>query len=229
MKRHNFYFELYTECEDRHQGIAYLHISTEQEIWKEICDQFLCTDEHFEKFSKSPYDAIYNTDIKHYLRVVSPEVLNHFNPVIEGFDINDDKYKVRMCTEREYRAHDEKFNQEMTFLEGFKSDKEAMDKLIEISEDILKEAGFEENTNEIEKTFWESQGIKDYSSWRRDTHDVDGDQYIIIDFRKGVTNNCASWGMHLDNNICESIGSADISNVWQFNTIMNVFGSKFRI
>ena len=28
---------------------------------------------------------------------------------------------------------------------------------------------------------------------------------------------------------CESIGSADIDNIWEFNTLMEVFGSKFRL
>ena len=44
-----------------------------------------------------------------------------------------------------------------------------------------------------------------------------------------VTNNGTNWNMHLDNEDCETIGSADIDYVWQFNKMMEIFDSKFRL
>lgn len=99
-----------------------------------------------------------------------------------------------------------------------------------ITEELLKSIGFEDATLDKEKEFWNNQGIKDFSTWYKDTSDIDGDNYIIIDINKGVVNKVdAIWGVHIDNKICETIGSADISYVWQFNMMMEILGSKFRI
>lgn len=103
-------------------------------------------------------------------------------------------------------------------------------KQLYITEDILKNIGFENTTTSIEKEYYEKYFfIEDYSSWKRDTSDIDGKNYIIIDFMKGIVNSDNIWNMHLDNNICQTIGSADISTIWQFNTLMEVFNSKFRL
>lgn len=99
-----------------------------------------------------------------------------------------------------------------------------------ITEEILKSIGFEDVTFEWEKEYWnKALGIDNYCTLRYWTYNEDGSNYVKLDFQKGIVNCDANWGLHIDNNACESIGSADISYVWQFNMMMEILGSKFRI
>lgn len=169
------------------------------------------------------FEFIYNTDFFEYISNELKNYIKQRHPNIS------DTYKVKVITKEDYKQYDEKFAHECDFIDYFNSHLAKIDKSTEIDEDILEVNKFENKTTSIEKDYWETQGIKDFSSWRRDTHDVDGKQYIIIDFNKGLTNNNAAWGVHIDNNIYESIGSIDLSNVWQFNMFMEILGSKFRL
>jgi len=99
-----------------------------------------------------------------------------------------------------------------------------------ITEDLLKSIGFEDVTFEWEREYWNKiLGIDNYCTLRYCTYNEDGSNCVKLDFQNGIVNNDANWGLHIDNNACESIGSADISYVWQFNMMMEILGSKFRI
>ena len=43
------------------------------------------------------------------------------------------------------------------------------------------------------------------------------------------TNNGANWYMHIDNCDCETIGSADIDYIEQFNKMMEIFESNYEL
>ena len=51
----------------------------------------------------------------------------------------------------------------------------------------------------------------------------------MINIDNGYNNRGTGWHLHIDNDMCETIGSADIDTVWEFNTLMQVFKSKFRL
>ncbi len=94
---------------------------------------------------------------------------------------------------------------------------------IDVSDLII--AGFKEITKSCEKEFWERNGVKNYSEWQLWT--PDGKALIVMSY--GNTNNNALWGMHVDNEACDSIGSADISTVYQFNLIMEALNLEYRL
>ena len=100
---------------------------------------------------------------------------------------------------------------------------------IEITTDILKQAGFKEITNNYDRDFWNKNGVDNYSEWWKRADSIDGNNFIIINCKKGVTNNNAAWGIHVDNCDDDSIGSADITYTWQFNMLMEILESKFRL
>jgi hypothetical protein len=98
-----------------------------------------------------------------------------------------------------------------------------------ITEDILKDAGFEymeqesKLCEEYQKTTY---GITDYKSYRKWTDD---EHPIKLDIDNGWTNSGRKWSVHIDNNACETIGYADIDTLEQFNKLMEIFDSKFRL
>ena len=100
-----------------------------------------------------------------------------------------------------------------------------------ITEELLEKNGFERtDTEEMRNLMKTDFFIDDYSSWRRYTDDVDHENYYLkLDFQKGFTNNGATWNLHIDNDSCQTIGSADISTVHQFNLMMDVFYSNFKL
>lgn len=94
---------------------------------------------------------------------------------------------------------------------------------IDVSDLII--AGFKDITKSYEKEFWEGNGVKNYSEWQLWT--PDGKALIVMSY--GITNNNALWGLHVDNETCDSIGSADISTVYQFNLIMEALNLEYRL
>ena len=170
------------------------------------------------------FEFIYNTDFFEYISNELKNYIKQRHPNIS------DTYKVKVITKEDYKQYDEKFAHECDFIDYFNSHLAKIDKSTKIDEDILEANGFEDKTWDKEKEFWNNQGIKDFSTWHKDTSDIDGDNYIIIDMNKGVVNKIdAIWGVHIDNEICETIGSIDLSNIWQFNMFMEILGSKFRL
>ena len=97
-----------------------------------------------------------------------------------------------------------------------------------ITEDILLKNGFiyfltKDSEKEAYEEIW---GLDEFKMYTICTNE---ENFIKIDMMYKCTNNGAEWHMHLDNDNCESIGSADISYIDQFNKMMEIFDSSFRI
>lgn len=218
----NFYFEVYNDQEP----LEHINIRTEQEIWRQICESpEYTTDEMLDKFHQSPYDWMHHQDFKKKLLEIYPD----FITIYPDIDFNREDIHIRMIPQIEYRQYDEKFDNEMKFLEYIQSEKASTDKRTPINFKILEDGGFklqEAETNLIKKYQEETYGIKDYKSYRLWTNDKNS---IKLDIDNGWNNRGTKWSLHIDNNACETIGYADIDNVWEFNTLMEVFGSKFRL
>lgn len=95
-----------------------------------------------------------------------------------------------------------------------------MNKIL-ITDDILLKNGFERSDKDEYKKVW-----GDYKSYELWTEDKDP---IKIDMSYKATNNNTDWNMHLDNERCETIGSADINYIEQFNLMMKIFESNYEL
>lgn len=98
-----------------------------------------------------------------------------------------------------------------------------MEEQILITEEMLLNAGFEYLGKQ---THLELYGIKDYKVFRKWTDDRSP---IKLDIDNGWNNSGKHWHLHIDNSDCNTIGCADIDYVWQFNKLMEVFGSEFKL
>ena len=101
-----------------------------------------------------------------------------------------------------------------------------------ISKEFLLSAGFENITPDWDAQYHkEHEGIEDYVTLRRWTDDVDKNpgKVLKLDIDNGLTNSGRAWHLHIDNCDCCSIGSADIDSIEQFNKLMEVFDSNFRL
>ena len=205
----------------------------DRNIWGDICHQFLNTNEYIENFHNDPYGSIYHLDLKNMLLVIAPDILDKFKPFLidHDIDLTKDDICIYLASEHDYAKFDEQFENEMNFLEYMNSEYSEMDKHRDITEDILKDAGFEfletESNlgNEVHKLnpLLCRANYKVYRKWTNDK------QPIKLDIDNGFNNRGTNWHLHIDNCSCESIGTADIDNVWEFNTLMQVFKSKFRL
>jgi len=98
-----------------------------------------------------------------------------------------------------------------------------------ITNDDLLNAGFKFRKDEsklIDKYQKEKYGIDDYvmyQLWTTDEHP------IKLDIDNGWNNRGTKWSLHIDNDVCETIGYADIDTIKQFNKLMEIFDSKFRL
>lgn len=220
----NFYFEVYNDQEP----LEHINIRTEQEIWRQICESpEYTTDEMLDKFHQSPYDWMHHQDFKKKLLEIYPD----FITIYPDIDFNREDIHIRMIPQIEYRQYDEKFDNEMKFLEYIQSEKASTDKHRKITVEILKDNGFEEiTTPEMKQYHKDTYNQNNYSEWRLWTTDNINDYNCLkLDIDNGPNNRGTNWHLHIDNNVCCTIGSADINNVWEFNTLMEVFGSKFRL
>lgn len=102
-------------------------------------------------------------------------------------------------------------------------------KQILITEEILKNSGFEyleresNLTQDYQNQLYDKDNYKVFRMWTND------DSKLKLDIDNGVNNRGSEWHLHIDNDHCETIGSADINTVYEFNLLMEVFGSKFRL
>ena len=98
-----------------------------------------------------------------------------------------------------------------------------------ITEDMLVSSGFEylERESEAMKVLYSTSDMdsnyKYFSFWTSDKHP------LKLDIDNGYTNRGTKWHLHIDNEVCNTIGSADIDTVWEFNTLMEIFKSDFRL
>ena len=94
-----------------------------------------------------------------------------------------------------------------------------------ITKEILLNNGFKEDIRlkNVYKDLYRIENMFIGELWTKD------ESPIKIDMSYKATNNNTDWNMHIDNDRCETIGSADIDYVDQFNKMMEIFESKFRL
>ena len=92
--------------------------------------------------------------------------------------------------------------------------------------EMLLSNGFEETTSKRERDYYTSIGEVLYADYRLWTKE---EKPIKIDMMYCLTNSGSKWLMHIDNEVCNSIGSCDIDYVWQFNAMLEILNSKFRL
>ena len=206
----------------------------DRDIWLAIYDKFIDMMECDEERYKDTYSSIYCRDLKKMLNVVAPDILDNFKPYLtnHNIDLNQEDIAVYLASSNDYAKFDDKFASEMAFAEYINSETAEMDKHRNITENILIDAGFEylENESNICKEYERNTyGIEDYKVFRKWIDDKDLTNVLKLDIDNGWNNRGTGWHLHIDNNVCETIGSGDIDTAWQFNTLMQVFGSKFRL
>ena len=226
--------QIHNHKKDDFEILACIKKYDDRDIWLTICRQFLDTMEYAEEHHKDPYGAIYYLDLKKMLNTVAPDILDNFKPYLisHNIDLNQEDIAIYLASSHDYAKFDDKFANEMAFLEYINSENAEMDKHRNITEDILIDAGFEylENESNICKEYEKTTyGIENYKVFRKWTDAKDPKNVLKLDIDNGWNNRGTGWHLHIDNNACETIGSGDIDTVWQFNTLMQVFGSKFRL
>jgi hypothetical protein len=97
-----------------------------------------------------------------------------------------------------------------------------------ITEQILIDNGFEylDHETKLLSKLNDTDGIDHYVMYRLWTEDKNP---IKIDIDNGWNNRGTKWSVHIDNDACETIGYADIDTLEQFNKLMEIFDSKFRL
>lgn len=85
-------------------------------------------------------------------------------------------------------------------------------------------AGFEEEFNPTMIEFWKKQGYNNYRSFKLYR---ENECCIILSIEE--THNDSLWYVHIDNADFESIGSADLDTVEEFNALMFALKLKFRL
>ena len=206
----------------------------DRDIWLAICDKFIDTMECDEEHYKDPYSSIYCRDLKKMLNVVAPDILDNFKPYLidHNIDLSQEDIAIYLASSNDYAKFDDKFASEMAFVEYINSETAEMDKHRNITEDILIDAGFEylENESNIYKEYERHiYGIEDYKVFRKCIDDKNSANVIKLNIDNGYNNRGTGWHLHIDTDAYETIGSADIDTVWEFNTLMQVFKSKFRL
>lgn len=213
-KNRNFYFELYQI--DSNELLDMIKIRLIEDImvpFKEQIDEI--------------YYSYEGSNIKQQLSEVCPEVIELFNNKIGKNILLDNNIEINIVGPLEYREFDKQYDNECKFVEYINSEKSKIDKETNITVAILLVNGFTQ-CNDMPWAKCEDNPYPTY--FRKYTTDEDGDKnFIKLDITEGMTNNGAQWNLHIDNDVCETIGSADIDNVWQFNTLMEIFGSRFRL
>lgn len=236
MKKISQYFNIFKTTVNDNPGvlISTIRIRYEEKIWEKIMKTYLNTPEYAKQSYNDPYGSIYNLNIKSYIKELFPEVYDFIKDVVlhdNRIDLDDDYFIVCLATLNDYRKIDEKLDNELAFLEYINSEKSELDKNRYITKEILEEAGFEyllKESNLGREAHKENCELccEDYSVYRKWTKDK---VPIKLDIDNGPNNRGTKWYLHIDNDACETIGCADIDTVWEFNTLMQVFKSKFRL
>ena len=216
----------YWQIRQGDQILDNVHTYSVENIWKLICeDKKMTSPDKLQIFNNDPYSYIYKQDVKNLLLKYYPEFEN-----LTEVDLSKDDIVVNLISKSTYRKFNEELDYQMTFEEYINSEQSLKDRNRNITEVILMDNGFSRRDDNIElQRHYENQyGVKDYSSWYIWTGNFD-DEYkqIKIDFEKGLTNNGSLWYIHLDGNDCTTIGTAQISTVFEFNLLMQVYKSKF--
>ena len=235
----NEYFRLVKLCSNDKYDFEILSCIKkydDRDIWLAIYDKFIdmmeCDEEHY----KDTYSSIYCRDLKKMLNVVAPDILDNFKPYLtnHNIDLNQEDIAVYLASSNDYAKFDDKFASEMAFAEYINSETAEMDKHRNITENILIDAGFE--YLEIESNCGRDINSTDpelfsptYAIFRKWINNKDSSNVLKLDIDNGYNNRGTGWHLQIDNDACETIGSADIDTVWEFNALMQVFKSKFRL
>lgn len=211
----NYFFEAYNEYNG--DSIGFVHIRSNSDIPKIISNLI---------FGKYKEDIL-SLNIKYELAAHFHDVIDAIQNEINNFNILNEHIGIRLSNEYSYRQYNKKYDNECKFVEYIVKEQNKEDKETIITKEILLESGFKDITKDDMKKAWEEYlKIDEYCGFMYITNDKDP---IKIDIANGPTNNGSLWHVHLDNADCESIGSADISTIWQFNTLLSIFNSKFRL
>lgn len=235
MKKYNQYFNIFkTTLEDPGELITTIRVKYETKIWDKILKTYLNTPEYAKLSYDDPYGSIYNLNIKLYIKELFPEVYDLIKGLVlhdNRINLDDDYFIICLATTADYRKVNEQFDNEMAFLEYVNSEKAEMDKNRNIISEILLDAGFEflEDESNLGRAAHNENFelcCDDYSVYRKWTNDK---VPIKLDIDNGPNNRGTKWHLHIDNDACETIGCADINTIWEFNTLMEIFKSKFRL
>ena len=233
-KRHNYFLEVYQ-----------IHTETQEEKCLGMINLLLDSDFDLQLFTyacatrpnetlEDSIKCIYGKNIKFILFERFPNILIKLACVAGEGMIERDDVEVRLVTSYEYRQYNKEYDNQLKFIEYINSEKAYVDKNSYITKEILLLSGFELNEDEITimKQFWNENPEQcvmdpnDYVSLRIWTND---ERPLRLDIDNQLTNRGTMWHVHIDNEVCSTIGCADIDTVWEFNTLMGVFGSKFRL
>ena len=233
MKKYNQYFKTIRIHEDGSYDVLLCsHIIQDANIWLKIYEKYFNTPEYSEIFNKDPYGSMYRLNLKEYLKNDFPDVYSIIKNGLfftDNTNIEDSNIEIWLASSEDYRKVDEKFDNELSFLEYMKSEISEVDKNRLITNNILESAGFEKIYDINYDVIKNEYGIDDYVSYRFYTNNIDDKNPIKIDIDNGLTNSDRKWHVHIDNKDCCSIGSAEVDTVYQFNLFMKLFDSKFRL
>ena len=223
-KRHNYFFGIFQVGakyqEDKYLGSINLLLNKDFEakllahalLYDVIKDYIDVTT------MKGAINSIYGENIKSILISEFPDITLKLACVLDEGMLERDDVEVILMTSYEYRQYNEEYDNQLKFIEYITSEKAQEDKETQITKEMLLESGF---SDVIEQTF------DNYNVFRKWTTNDYSPIKIEIDNKEN--NRGTEWHVHIDNCDCDTIGTADIDSVWEFNTLMQVFGSKFRL
>lgn len=223
-KNHNHFLGIFDK-EGNMVNAVYIRAS--YNIANAIFNELADNDITFAAYRSNPYDYLYQTDIKDKLYKIADFVIDNINDKI-GEDIMKSDLEIHFITSLDYRNFDKQYDNELKFVEYIVSEQAKNDKQTIITEDMLINAGFEyleresKDLNKFVYPEYESK-YKVYRFWTKDN------SILKLDIDNRVNNRGTEWHLHIDNCDCCTIGTADISNVWEFNTLMKIFKSEFRL
>ena len=223
------YFELYRIFEDGEvEHIDQIRIRNKN-IFQVIYDTF----QELRDYVNTAYCNIYDIELKKYLMntdIGNEYIIKHFSAAHKDLNIiEDESIEVRKISSLQYRKFDKYYDNQYQITDYIINEKQKEDKKTIITEEILLNVGFEHLERESNLTQdYQNQlyGKDNYKVFRKWTND---DSKLKLDIDNGVNNRGSEWHLHIDNDHCETIGSADINTVYEFNLLMEVFGSKFRL
>lgn len=239
--KHNYFFEVYqihTEMQEE-KCLGMINLLLDSDFYlqlftyananiKGFAEAYLSVTQPNETLEDS-INFIYGKNIKSILFKKFPNILIKLACVTGEGMIEKDNVGIRLITSYEYRQYNTEYDNQLKFIEYINSEKAHEDKKTQITEEILINNGFEYLEKESNLTQdYQNQlyGKDNYKVFRKWTNDSSP---LKLDIDNGVNNRGTEWHLHIDNDHCESIGSADINNIWEFNTLMEIFSSKFRL
>lgn len=228
----NEYFELYRILEDG--GVE--HIDQIRIRDKNIFQNIYANFKELRDYVNTVYCNIYDVELKKYLintDIGNEYIIKHFSAAHKDLNIiEDESIEIRQISEVQYIKFNKRYDNQYQLVDHIINEKQKEDKETIITEDILINSGFEYNelTSRLMESYQKNNyGIDNYKELRKLTNDVDNQFQIKLDIDNGYNNRGSKWHIHIDNDACETIGSADINTVYEFNLLMEIFGSKFRL